>query len=125
MLLRSKWFWAALIGLFTLSAGTFSSAVGQESQSAEVGIFEALLSGQTADQQADQDTPQKTDQVNINEADAETLAKMLVGIGVVKARDIVAYRETYGDFTSVDELLEVKGIGPATLERNRHRITVH
>ena len=124
MLLRSKWFWAALIGLFTLSAGTLSSAVGQESQSAEVGIFEALLSGQTADQQADQDTPQKTDQVNINEADAETLAKMLVGIGVVKARDIVAYRETYGDFTSVDELLEVKGIGPATLERNRHRITV-
>ena len=124
MLLRSKWFWAALIGLFTLSAGTLTSAVGQESQSAEVGIFEALLSGQTADQQADQDTPQKTDQVNINEADAETLAKMLVGIGVVKARDIVAYRETYGDFTSVDELLEVKGIGPATLERNRHRITV-
>ena len=64
------------------------------------------------------------EQVNINTADAETLASALQGVGPVKAADIVAYREMYGDFKTVDELLEVRGIGPATLEQNRHLITV-
>ena len=132
MLLRSKWVGAALIGLFTLSVSALTSAFGQEPQATEPSLFEALLTGQTAGQQTGQVTDPKTEQgaaqepeqVNINEADAETLAKTLAGIGMVKAQDIVAYREMYGDFTSVDELLEVKGVGPATLERNRHRITI-
>jgi competence protein ComEA len=36
----------------------------------------------------------------------------------------VAYREANGDFTSVDELLEVKGIGKVILERNRDKIVI-
>lgn len=62
--------------------------------------------------------------VNINEADAATLAAMLNGVGSSKAEAIVAYREQYGAFSNIEELTEVKGIGMAILERNRERITL-
>lgn len=62
--------------------------------------------------------------VNINQADAQTLARELQGIGMAKAQAIVDYRNARGDFATVDELLEVKGIGVATLERNRSRLTL-
>ena len=48
-----------------------------------------------------------------------------MGIGATKAQAIVAYREEHGNFASVDELLEVKGIGEATLEKNRDRLSVN
>ena len=64
-------------------------------------------------------------QVNLNSADAAQLEDVLVGVGAVKARAIVEYREANGPFASVDELLEVKGIGAATLEKNRQRITLN
>jgi competence protein ComEA len=63
--------------------------------------------------------------VNLNTADATTLAQGLLGIGEVKAQAIVAYREASGPFASVDELLEVKGIGTATLEKNRDRLSIN
>ncbi|WP_043310811.1 ComEA family DNA-binding protein [Pseudomonas sp. ML96] len=63
--------------------------------------------------------------VNLNTADADTLQSELVGIGQVKAQAIVDHRNTNGPFASVDELLEVKGIGPATLEKNRARMSVN
>ncbi|MGG2397492.1 ComEA family DNA-binding protein [Pseudomonas sp. SH1-B] len=63
--------------------------------------------------------------VNLNTADAETLQRELAGIGATKAQAIVAYREEHGDFASVDELLEVKGIGEATLEKNRDKLSVN
>ncbi|SQF99808.1 competence protein ComEA helix-hairpin-helix region [Paucimonas lemoignei] len=62
--------------------------------------------------------------VNINTADAETLQKELSGIGKGKALAIVAYREANGEFTSVDELIEVKGIGKAILDKNREKLSV-
>jgi competence protein ComEA len=62
--------------------------------------------------------------VNINTADAEMLQKELSGIGKGKALAIVAYREANGEFTSVDELIEVKGIGKAILDKNRDKLTV-
>ncbi|SHM99924.1 ComEA family DNA-binding protein [Phytopseudomonas punonensis] len=63
--------------------------------------------------------------INLNTADAETLQRELSGVGAVKAQAIVAYRDTHGEFASVDELLEVKGIGEALLERNRSKLTVN
>lgn len=63
--------------------------------------------------------------VNLNTADAATLQRELLGIGQVKADAIVAYREAHGDFASVDELLEVKGIGEATLEKNRDKLSIN
>ncbi|HUA80648.1 MAG TPA: helix-hairpin-helix domain-containing protein [Dyella sp.] len=60
--------------------------------------------------------------VNINTADADTIAKSLDGIGLSKAKAIVAFREEHGPFKSVDDLTQVKGIGPATLQRNHDAI---
>mgnify|MGYP001822859095 CR=1 FL=1 len=64
------------------------------------------------------------EKVDINQADAATLAQALDGVGMVKAQEIVAYREQFGNFRSIDQLAEVSGIGPATIERNRDRILV-
>ena len=61
-------------------------------------------------------------QVNINSADAETLAS-LNGIGKAKAEAIVKYRETNGPFKSVEELAEVKGIGDKMLEKLKAEIS--
>lgn len=62
--------------------------------------------------------------VNINSADAATLAEALSGVGASRAEAIVRYREMYGPFESIEELAEVSGVGSATLERNRERITL-
>ncbi len=62
--------------------------------------------------------------IDINSADAAAIAAALDGVGLVKAQEIVAYREMFGAFQSVEELMEVKGIGPGTLERNRERIAL-
>lgn len=67
-------------------------------------------------------TDAQVDKVNINTADALVLQKALLGVGAAKAQAIVAYREEFGAFTTVDELLEVKGIGKSILEQNRHRL---
>ncbi|MCU1722234.1 ComEA family DNA-binding protein [Pseudomonas sp. 5P_5.1_Bac1] len=63
--------------------------------------------------------------IDLNKADVSTLQSQLSGIGKAKAEAIVAYREKHGDFTSVDELLEIKGIGKALLERNRDKLNVN
>lgn len=57
--------------------------------------------------------------VNINTADAATLAQGLKGVGTVKAQAIVSYRQQHGPFTRIEDLDKVKGIGPATVEKNR------
>ena len=62
--------------------------------------------------------------INLNTADAATLARDMDGIGETKARAIVEHRKSKGAFRSVDELALVKGIGSKTLERNRSRLTV-
>ena len=62
------------------------------------------------------------EQVNINNADAVTIARVLVGVGLSRAEEIVSYREIYGEFTSMEDLLLVKGIGEATVRNNMARI---
>ncbi|MGU9805350.1 UNVERIFIED_CONTAM: helix-hairpin-helix domain-containing protein [Pseudomonas sp. CM11] len=49
----------------------------------------------------------------------------MAGIGKAKADAIVAFRESNGAFSSVEELLEVKGIGKAILDRNRDKLEVN
>jgi competence protein ComEA len=63
--------------------------------------------------------------VDLNGADAPTLQRELSGIGEAKAKAIVAYRDSNGPFSSVDELLEVKGIGKAILDKNREKLEVN
>ena len=61
--------------------------------------------------------------VDINTASEAELAT-LTNIGEAKAREIVAYRKANGPFASVEDLAKVKGIGAATIEKNRARLTV-
>jgi competence protein ComEA len=62
--------------------------------------------------------------VNINEADAETLASVLDGVGLKRAEAIVLYREQNGKFYSAEELSAVRGIGETTVVKNESKITV-
>lgn len=61
-------------------------------------------------------------QVNVNEADAATIADVLVGIGMSRARAIVQYREEHGQFESLEDLTQVVGVGEATVANNKDRI---
>jgi competence protein ComEA len=72
---------------------------------------------------SEQIDPVSTGMVNITTADATALMA-LPGIGEVKAGAIIAYRDMHGPFTSVEELLNVNGIGKATLENLRQHITL-
>lgn len=56
--------------------------------------------------------------LDLNRASAEQL-RSLPGIGPVRAQAIERWRKEHGRFRSLDDLLEVPGIGPATLERLR------
>ena len=60
--------------------------------------------------------------VNVNNADAKTIAKALNGIGKVKAEAIVQYREQHGKFKTADDLMKVKGVSHKTVGKNREDI---
>lgn len=70
------------------------------------------------------ESTQQLMQLDINSADVTAIAEALEGVGMQKAQEIVVYREMFGKFHSIDELAEVKGIGAATVEKNRHRIVI-
>lgn len=57
--------------------------------------------------------------VNINTADAQTLAENIKGIGPKKAQAIVTYRRENGSFKSIHDLAKVKGIGEKLVARNK------
>ena len=60
--------------------------------------------------------------VNVNTADASTIAEELNGVGAKKAEAIVNYRTEHGNFKTIESLTEVKGIGLKTVEKNRENI---
>ena len=60
--------------------------------------------------------------VNVNTADAKTLARELEGVGMSKAEAIVSYRQKNGPFRSADDLAKVKGIGRKTIEQNKSNL---
>ena len=62
--------------------------------------------------------------VNINTADAKTMAANINGIGEKKAEAIVQYRKKHGPFKSADDLTNIKGIGPKLIEKNREVLLV-
>ncbi len=62
--------------------------------------------------------------VDINTADAATLASAMNGVGEKKAATIVAYRDAHGPFTRIEDLSNVKGIGLSTIEKNRQNLAV-
>lgn len=60
--------------------------------------------------------------VNINTATAEMLSTQLKGIGKAKAAAIIEWRETNGNFSSLEDLDEVRGIGAGLIEKNKDKI---
>lgn len=62
--------------------------------------------------------------VNINTADAKTIARELTGVGLARAQAIVDYRQKNGPFRSADDLANVKGIGKHVVEQNRANIRI-
>lgn len=68
-------------------------------------------------------TPSSPTKININYATQEEL-ETLPGIGPVLAQRIIEYREEYGPFVDIEELINVEGIGEALLDRIRDLITV-
>lgn len=62
-------------------------------------------------------------QVNINSASQEELMQ-LEGVGAAYAQRIIEYREANGPFEKPEDIMNVKGIGTATFEKNKERITV-
>ncbi|PID44655.1 MAG: competence protein ComEA [Proteobacteria bacterium] len=97
----------SFIGCNLAYADTAANKVAKEKTTAQV-----ALSGQTG-------------KININTADARTLASTLRGIGLKKAQAIVTYRKTYGHFAHIDELKDVKGIGASILSKNAHLISIN
>jgi competence protein ComEA len=66
-------------------------------------------------------SPLEVQIIDINKADIETLT-LLKGVGEKKAKAIITYRELHGEFDSVEDLLNVKGIGEQMLKHNKERI---
>ena len=64
------------------------------------------------------------DKININTADKETLMSIIKGVGEKKAEAIINYREENGDFKSVDDLVNVKGIGESTIGKHKEQLAV-
>lgn len=92
--------------------------------------YKMLTGTRTQDAQSHNQTSNKhskiaanTSIVNINRASIAELTT-LDGIGAKRAQDIIDYRLTHGDFTSVEDLAHVKGIGDKTLAKFRHRLSV-
>jgi competence protein ComEA len=64
------------------------------------------------------------DPVDINSADKEALMTVK-GVGERRAEAIISYRENYGPFDSIEELMEIEGIGKATVDANRDILVVN
>jgi len=111
--MRTGYFYSLIFALLT--------SVSMSANAAPVATPEAGKAPQTMDI-----SPKaELGKVDLNAADAPTLQRELSGIGEAKAKAIVAYRESNGPFASVDELLEVKGIGKAILDKNREKLEVN
>jgi len=64
------------------------------------------------------------DKININTANAEQIAAAMTGIGESKAKAIVDYRTSHGNFKTIEALENVDGIGAKTVENNKDKLTL-
>ena len=102
-----------------LAASEPASVSANESDSAE--SIESDITSDTSDSSSSSEA--SIFPINLNTATAEEL-DTVPGIGEVIAGRILAYRDSVGQFQTVDELLNVKGIGEKKLEEMREYLTV-
>ncbi len=127
------WAWLCLQPVIAagapVSAPENTTAVDRYSQSPRWQVhsrtgarYETRLQGSVTEEEPADDDVVQAESVDINRATAEELAAALPGIGPSKARNIIEWRETHGPFRSIEQLLEVSGIGPRTLENIRPHV---
>jgi competence protein ComEA len=85
-------------------------------QSSQDGDYVGEKSGDTV-------SPYNLDLLNINIASLQEL-EALPGIGPVTAEAIIAFRQDFGSFSTIEEIQKVYGIGPAKFEQIKDLITV-
>lgn len=103
-------------------SGALGPASGSDAAGGEKGAG-AKSSGKGAGKKAAAGQKAGAAKVNVNTAGAEEL-QTLPGVGPATAKAIIAWREENGRFRSVDDLLDVSGIGKATLAKFRDRVSV-
>lgn len=108
-----------ILALTAAFLGTLGLTYARETASAPGTDY--TVTAQHAAAELGEPAPESKVLVNINTAGAGEL-EALEGIGPALAQRIVEYREEHGPFQSVDELLEVKGIGEAKLEKFRDSV---
>lgn len=108
-----------LMGSFCLALGA-AGLQAQEQETPPRGQPETAATEEAGEARADQN--REVEGININLAEADLIAESLEGIGTVRAEAIIRYREENGEFRSLDELGEVRGVGEQTLMRNSERI---
>ncbi len=96
--------------------------INQETQT-EVIVDKFLPDGEYSTDLTETQFNESNLKININTASAEELTA-LNNIGAQRAADIIAYREQYNGFDTVEELTNIYGIGETTLEQIRDYITV-
>ena len=83
----------------------------------------SFLVGQTTSQPTEEQ-PTADLTVNVNTADAESLAEALDGVGLSRARSIIEWREANGPFQDPYDLVQVRGISERIVHMNERRIRV-
>ena len=68
-------------------------------------------------------TPAAANKIHLNSASSEQL-QQLSGIGEKKAEAILQYRQQHGKFKNIEELQNIKGIGPKLLQKNKDRLAL-
>jgi len=100
------------------------SSSGQIGEAAQrVAAVFVLMLALTSGAWAAESQPDLKGVVNINTASAVEL-QLLPGVGEKRAAEIIGIRKSKGGFQSIDELVEVKGLGEAMLDRLRPHVTL-
>lgn len=101
----------------TSSAENPTSAPGSEK-------YSSAGSSSTSNSTSDPSTGSSSGKVNINTATVEELDEKLTGVGPAIAKRIVDYRNSVGKFNSIEEIMNVSGIGEKTFEKFKDLICV-
>ena len=118
-------------GVYTLHSGSriyevvkMAGGFTKEADTNAVNLAKELFDGaQIYIPSIEESQSDDTELVNINQADEDMLCT-IPGIGSVRAKQIIEYRETYGSFKTIEDIMNVSGIKEGTFEKIAPYITV-